>query len=344
MNTKTAFITGVSGQDGSFLAKLLISEGYIVYGGLRRTDVQQLWRLDELGLIGHKNFKTVQCDVSDWSSITSFLVEIKPDEIYNLAATSFVGSSFVKPLSTNSSVGTGVLNMLEAMKQFSPNSKFYQASSSEMFGKVAETPQSESTPFYPRSPYGVSKVFGHFSTVNYREAYNLFACNGILFNHESEIRGTEFVTRKISMSVAKYKYDKNSVLLLGNLDAKRDWGYAPEYVQGMKLMLSQSTPADYVLATGKTQSVREFVCHAFASIDIEIIFEGEGLKEKGIEKKSGKTLVQVSQQFFRPSEVDILIGNPQKAKIELNWEPKIQFDQLVERMVKCDINRLNILE
>lgn len=335
---KKALITGIRGQDGAYLAKLLLEKGYEVYGADRRSGDSSFWRLKELGI--ENKVKIIYMDLLEYTNIIDVIRTVKPDEVYNLAAQSFVKASFDQPILTADIDALGVLRLLEALRYFKPDAKFYQASTSEMFGKVKSIPQNEETPFHPRSPYGVAKVFGHYITVNYRESYNMFAVSGILFNHESPLRGLEFVTRKITYTAAKIKVGKADKLILGNLDSRRDWGYAPEYVEGMWLMLNSTSPDDYVLATGKNHSVREFVESAFKALDIEIIWEGEKENEKGIDKKSGKVLVEVSKEFYRPAEVDILIGDPSKAKEKLGWEPKTSFDKLVEIMVKADLERV----
>jgi len=333
-----ALITGIRGQDGAYLAKLLLEKGYEVYGADRRSGDSSNWRLKELGI--EKEIRFVYMDLLEITNILRVLELIKPDEIYNLAAQSFVGTSFEQPILTSEVNAIGVLRILEAIRTVKPDVKFYQASTSEMFGKIQEVPQTEKTPFYPRSPYGVAKLFGHWITVNYREAFNIFACSGILFNHESPLRGTEFVTRKITYTLANIKYGYMDKLVLGNLEAKRDWGYAPEYVKGMWLMLQQEEPDDYVLATGETHSVREFVEKAAEVAGFDLEWEGEGINTKGIDRKSGKVIVEVSPEFYRPAEVDLLVGNPQKAKEKLGWEPKTTFSKLVELMMEADLRRL----
>jgi len=333
-----ALITGIRGQDGAYLAKLLLEKGYEVYGADRRSGDSSNWRLKELGI--EKDVKVVYMDLLELTNIMRVIEKIQPDEVYNLAAQSFVGVSFEQPILTSEVDAMGVLRLLEAIRTLKPDTKFYQASTSEMFGKVQEIPQTEKTPFYPRSPYGVAKLFGHWITVNYRESFNIFACSGILFNHESPLRGVEFVTRKITYSLARIKYGLQDRLVLGNLDAKRDWGYAPEYVEGMWLMLQQEEPDDYVLATGETHTVREFVEKAAEVAGFDIEWEGEGVDTKGIDRKSGKVIVEVSPEFYRPAEVDILIGNPEKARKKLGWEPKTKFHRLVEIMMEADINRV----
>ncbi len=335
---KVALITGIRGQDGAYLAEFLLKKGYKVYGADRRSAESTNWRLKELGI--DKEVEIVYMDLLELTNVIKTIEQVKPDEVYNLAAQSFVGVSFQQPILTSDVNALGVLRLLEAIRLFSPHVKFYQASTSELFGKVCEIPQTEKTPFYPRSPYGVAKLFGHWITVNYREAYNMFACSGILFNHESPLRGLEFVTRKITYGVARIRYGLQDKIFLGNLDAKRDWGYAKEYVEGMWLMLQQDSPGDYILATGETHSVKEFVECAFAVAGYNIYWEGEGLNTKGIDKKTGKIMIEISPKFYRPSEVDILIGNPKKAKEKLGWMPKTKFEDLVRIMVEADLNRV----
>lgn len=335
---KKALITGITGQDGAYLSKLLLEKGYIVYGGYRRNSTLDLWRLRELGI--EKKVKFVLLDLLEFNNIYRAVSEIQPDEVYNLAAQSFVAASFDQPIMTSEINAIGVLRVLEALRVLKPDAKFYQASTSEMFGKVRAIPQNEQTPFYPRSPYAFAKLLAHWATVNYREAYNMYTCSGILFNHESPLRGTEFVTRKITLGVAQIKYGVADKIILGNLSAKRDWGYAKEYVEAMWLMLNQGKPDDYVVATGEVHSVREFVELAFKVIDVDIMWEGEGIEEKGIDKKTGKVLVEVSPKFFRPAEVDLIVGDYLKAKEKLGWSPKTTFPQLVQIMVEADLKRI----
>lgn len=331
---KKALITGITGQDGAYLSKLLIEKGYEVYGAFRRTSDLHLNKLRFLGVDDKVNY--VPLELHEFTNIYRKIEDIQPDEIYNLGAQSFVTVSFEVPIFTADVTALGALKVLEAIRKINPKIKFYQASSSEMFGKVKATPQNEATPFYPRSPYAVSKLFAHWMTVNYRESYGIFACSGILFNHESPLRGLEFVTRKITHSVARIKLGLQDELRLGNLDSKRDWGYAPEYVEAMWLMLQQSEPDDYVIATGETHSVREFVEAAFNAVEIDIEWSGKGIDEKGVDK-SGRTLIKIDPQFFRPAEVDFLIGDCSKAKKKLGWSPKTTFKELVQIMVKHDI-------
>ncbi|GAB6079011.1 GDP-mannose 4,6-dehydratase [Hydrogenobaculum acidophilum] len=334
---KKALITGIRGQDGAYLAKLLLENGYEVYGADRRSGDSSNWRLKELGI--EKHVKIVYMDLLELTNIRHVIKEVMPDEVYNLAAQSFVGVSFEQPLLTTDIDAMGVLRLLEAIRDIKPDAKFYQASTSEMFGKVRAIPQNEDTPFHPRSPYACAKVFAHFITQNYRESYDMYACSGILFNHESPLRGLEFVTRKITYTLSRIKYNLEEKLILGNLDSKRDWGYAPEYVYGMYLMLQQSTPDDYVLATNTTHSVREFVEKASLVAGFDIDWQGEAENTKGIDKKTGKTIVEVSKKFYRPAEVDILIGDYSKAKAKLGWEPKTTFDKIVEIMMEKDLER-----
>jgi GDPmannose 4,6-dehydratase len=336
--TKRALITGIRGQDGAYLAKLLLDKGYEVWGADRRSGEGSNWRLKELGI--EDEVKIIYMDLLEITNIKRIIETIKPDEVYNLAAQSFVQASFDMPILTAEINALGVLRLLEVLREIKPDAKFYQASTSEMFGKAQQIPQNEKTPFYPRSPYAVSKLFAHWITVNYREAYGMFACSGILFNHESPLRGLEFVTRKITYGIARIKYGLQDKIVLGNLDAKRDWGYAPEYVEGIWLMLQQSVPDDYVLATGEMHTVREFVEKAFLCAGVEIEWDGEGINIKGIEKKSGKVVVEVSPEFYRPAEVDILIGDATKARKKLGWNPKTKFEELVEIMVKADLDRV----
>jgi GDPmannose 4,6-dehydratase len=335
---KKALITGIRGQDGAYLAKLLLQKGYKVYGADRRSGDSGNWRLKELGI--EQEVEIVYMDLLELTNIRHVISKIMPDEVYNLAAQSFVGVSFEQPILTADIDAIGVLRLLEALRDIKPDAKFYQASTSEMFGKVREMPQTETTPFYPRSPYAVSKVYAHYISVNYREAYNMFTACGILFNHESELRGLEFVTRKTTQAVAQIKYGLTDKLVLGNLDSKRDWGYAPEYVYGMYLMLQQDKPDDYVLATGHTHTIREFVEKAFEIAGFNIEWSGEGINSKGIDKRTGKVLVEVSKDFYRPSEVDVLIGNPKKAKEKLNWKAKTTFEELVRIMTESDLKRI----
>jgi GDPmannose 4,6-dehydratase len=332
---KKALITGITGQDGAYLSKLLIEKGYEVYGAFRRTSELTLNRLKLLGV--DDKIKYVPIELLEFTNIYRTIEKIQPHEIYNLGSQSFVALSFEEPIFTADVTATGPLRILEAIREINPKIKFYQASSSEMFGKVQAVPQNEKTPFYPRSPYAASKLFAHWITVNYRESYGMFACSGIFFNHESPLRGFEFVTRKITSSVARIKLGLQRELLLGNLDSRRDWGYAPEYVEAMWLMLQQEKPDDFAIATGETHSVREFVEVAFKKVGIEIEWTGRGVGVKGIDRATGSTLVMVNPEFFRPAEVDCLIGDYSKAKEKLGWSPKTTFNELVGIMVDHDL-------
>lgn len=330
---KNALITGITGQDGSYLSELLLEKGYNVYGIMRRKSVV------DYGNVAHLKDKIhfIYADMTDVVSLINAMKISQADEVYNLAAQSFVATSWEQPIATADIDALGVANMLEAIRTIKPEARFYQASTSEMFGKVQAMPQTETTPFYPRSPYGVSKVFGHWITKNYRESYDMYACSGILFNHESERRGLEFVTRKITNSVAKIKLGVMDHVELGSLDAKRDWGHSKDYVRAMWLMLQQDTPDDYVIATHETRTVREFVENAFRCVGINITWQGKGVDEKGLDKETGKILVTVNPKFFRPAEVEVLLGNPEKAEKVLDWKREISFPELVERMVKNDL-------
>jgi len=339
---RKAIVTGITGQDGAYLAELLLDKGYEVYATYRRTSSVNFWRIEELGIEKHPNLHLVEYDLTDQANSIRMVMQIQPDEIYNLAAQSFVGVSFEQPLATAHITGLGCAHLLEAIRIVNPKIKFYQASTSEMFGLVQEIPQKESTPFYPRSPYGVAKLYAHWMVVNYRESYDIFACSGILFNHESPLRGREFVTRKITDSVAKIKLGKLDVLELGNMDAKRDWGFAKDYVEGMYLMLQAPKPDTYVLATNRTETVRDFVTMAFKAADIELEFSGKDESEIAKDKASGKVVLRVNPKFYRPAEVELLIGNPQKAKDELGWEPKCTLEELCAMMVKEDLRRNEI--
>lgn len=336
---KTAVITGVTGQDGAYLAELLLGKGYKVYGAFRRTSSTNFWRLGELGVDQHPNLTLVEYDLTDLSTNIRLLQSTGADEVYNLAAQSFVGVSFEQPVTTAEITGIGAVNLLEAIRIVNPKIRFYQASTSEMFGKVQAIPQTEETPFYPRSPYGVAKLYAHWMTVNYRESYGIFGSSGILFNHESPLRGREFVTRKITDSMAKIRLGKLDVLELGNLDAKRDWGFAKEYVEGMWRVLQAQKPDTFVLATNRTETVRDFVTMAAKAAGFELAFQGSGENEVAIDRESGRTLVRVNPRFYRPAEVELLIGDAQKARRELGWEPKTTLEQLCAMMVKADIRR-----
>ncbi|MES2187003.1 MAG: GDP-mannose 4,6-dehydratase [Pseudomonadota bacterium] len=337
--SKRAVVTGITGQDGAYLAQLLLEKGYTVYGTYRRTSSVNFWRIEEVGVASHPNLHLVEYDLTDLGSSISLLRKTEPDEVYNLAAQSFVGVSFDQPATTAQITGVGALHLLEAIRLVNPKIRFYQASTSEMFGKVQAIPQIEDTPFYPRSPYGVAKLYAHWMTINYRESYGIFGSSGILFNHESPLRGREFVTRKITDSVAKIKLGQLDVLELGNMDAKRDWGFAKEYVEGMWRMLQADEPDTFVLATNRTETVRMFVEMAFKAAGYQLRFEGKEDKEVGIDVASGKTLVRVNPKFYRPAEVELLIGNPAKAKAKLGWEPTTTLEQLCAMMVKADIGR-----
>lgn len=336
---KKALITGVTGQDGAYLAELLLEKGYTVYGTYRRTSTVNFWRIEELGIDKHPNLHLVEYDLTDLSASIRLLQTTGATEVYNLAAQSFVGVSFDQPVTTAEITGIGPLNLLEAIRIVNPKIRFYQASTSEMFGKVQAIPQVESTPFYPRSPYGVAKLYAHWITVNYRESYDIFGCSGILFNHESPLRGREFVTRKITDSVAKISLGKLDMLELGNLDAKRDWGFAKEYVEGMWRMLQADEPDTFVLATNRTEMVRDFVTMAFKAVDMHLEWKGQAENEQGICNKTRKTLVRVNPKFYRPAEVDLLIGNPAKAKEKLGWEPRTTLEELCAMMVEADLRR-----
>lgn len=334
-----AVITGITGQDAAYLAELLLEKGYKVYGTYRRTSSVNFWRIEELGIKNHPNLELVEYDLTDLSSSIRLLQSTKATEVYNLAAQSFVGVSFDQPLTTAEITGIGPVNLLEAIRIVNPTIRFYQASTSEMFGKVQEIPQRETTPFYPRSPYGVAKLYAHWMVINYRESYDIFATSGILFNHESPLRGQEFVTRKITDSVAKIKLGKLDVLELGNMDAKRDWGFAKDYVEGMWRILQADKPDTYVLATNRTETVRDFVTMAFKAADIELEWTGSEESETATDTASGKVVVKVNPKYYRPAEVDLLIGNPEKAQKELGWEPSTTLEELCAMMVKADLRR-----
>jgi GDPmannose 4,6-dehydratase len=336
---RKAIITGVSGQDGAYLTKLLLGKGYQVTGTYRRTSSVNFWRMEELGVMDNPNLQLVEHDLTDAGSTLRLLDTVQADELYNLAAQSFVGVSFDQPSTTAQVTGVGVLNLLEGIRTVNPKMRFYQASTSEMFGKVQAVPQREETPFYPRSPYGVAKLFAHWSTINYRESYGMFATSGILFNHESPLRGREFVTRKITDTVAKIKLGKADVLELGNLDAKRDWGFALEYVEGMWRMLQADEPDTYVLATNRTETVRDFVKMAFAAAGYQLEWSGRNENEKGIDVRTGKTLISVNPKFYRPAEVDLLIGCADKARDKLGWKPETTLEHLCKMMVEADVAR-----
>lgn len=330
---KRALITGINGQDGSYLAELLLEQGYEVYGLMRRKSVVDYGNVEHI----KDKINFIYGDMTDLVSLVNAMKVSKADEVYNLAAQSFVGTSWEQPVATADIDALGVTNMLEAIRLVKPEARFYQASTSEMFGLVQEIPQKETTPFYPRSPYGVAKLYGHWITKNYRESYDMYACSGILFNHESERRGKEFVTRKITDAVARIKLGVQDHLELGNMDSKRDWGHSKDYVRAMWLMLQQDKADDYVIATNETRTVREFVETAFACVDINIKWEGQGVDEVGIDAATGNVVVRINPKFFRPAEVDILIGDPKKAETKLGWERHVSFKELVERMIKNDM-------
>jgi len=336
---KKAIITGITGQDGSYLAELLLEKGYQVYGLVRRSSSPNLQRIQHL--VSHPHLILQEGDLSDASSLERLVDKCQPDEIYNLGAMSHVKVSFEVPEYTADVDGVGVLRLLEAMRKNAPYARFYQASTSELYGKVQQVPQSELTPFYPRSPYGVAKLYAYWAVINYREAYGLFACNGILFNHESPRRGETFVSRKITLAAAKIAAGLQDKLVLGNLDAKRDWGYAKDFVEGMWRMLQQETAEDFVLATGETTMVRTFVELSFKEVGLEIVWEGSGVEEKGYDRASGRLLVEVSPDFFRPAEVDLLIGDPSKAKKKLGWQASTTLAELVQIMVASDVELVN---
>ncbi len=339
--TKTALITGITGQDGAYLAELLLSKGYEVWGTYRRTSSVNFWRIEELGIHEHPRLKLVEFDLTDLSTTIRLVEKVRPTEIYNLAAQSFVGVSFEQPITTADITGVGAVNILEAIRIVDRSIRFYQASTSEMFGKVQAIPQSEATPFYPRSPYGAAKLYAHWMTVNYRESYDIFASSGILFNHESPLRGKEFVTRKVTDAVARIAAGRLGVLELGNIDAKRDWGYAREYVAGMWAMLQAKEPDTYVLATGHTITVREWVTMAFNAAGIQVEWTGAGVEEKGIDASSGKAVVVINPQYYRPAEVDLLIGDASKAERELQWMPVVTAAELCSMMVERDMARMS---
>lgn len=338
----TAIVTGITGQDGAYLAEFLLQKGYTVHGTYRRTSSTNFWRIEELGIQKHPNLHLVEYDLTDLSTSLRLLERTKATEVYNLAAQSFVGVSFEQPVTTAEITGIGALNLLEAIRSVNPGIRFYQASTSEMFGKVQAVPQEESTPFYPRSPYGVAKLYAHWIAVNYRESYDIFASSGILFNHESPLRGIEFVTRKITDAVAKIALGKLDCLELGNIDAKRDWGFAKEYVDGMWRMLQADEPDTFVLATNRTETVRDFVHMAFKAADIDVAFSGHDVDEVAVDTKSGKTVMRINPHFYRPAEVELLIGNPARAKEKLGWEPKTTLEELCQMMVEADLRRIKI--
>jgi GDPmannose 4,6-dehydratase len=339
MYKKTALITGISGQDGAYLAKLLLSKGYKVYGTYRRTSSVNFWRIGELGIYGHEDLNLVEFDLTDLGACIRLLEKTGVTEVYNLAAQSFVGVSFEQPQLTTQITACGVLNLLEAIRTVNTQIRFYQASTSEMFGKVQEIPQKETTPFWPRSPYGVAKLYGHWMTINYRESYDIFGTSGILFNHESPLRGQEFVTRKITDSVAKIKLGKLDTLELGNIDAKRDWGYAEDYVEGMWRMLQMDEPDTYILATNRCETVRDFVNMSFKAAGIDLTWQGRGENEIAEDAETGALLVKINPKYYRPAEVELLIGDATKAKEKLGWVPKTSLEDLCRMMVDADLRR-----
>ncbi|MBO9749302.1 MULTISPECIES: GDP-mannose 4,6-dehydratase [Xanthomonas] len=336
---RVAVITGITGQDGAYLSRLLLDKGYIVYGTYRRTSSVNFWRIEELEIRDHPNLHLVEYDLTDLGATISLLNKVQPDEVYNLAAQSFVGVSFEQPSTTAQITGVGALNVLEAIRLVNPKIRFYQASTSEMFGKVQAVPQKEDTPFWPRSPYGVAKLYAHWMTVNYRESYGIFGSSGILFNHESPLRGREFVTRKITDTVAKIKLGKVDVLELGNLDAKRDWGFAEEYVEGMWRMLQAAQPDTFVLATNRTETVRDFVSMAFKAAGMNVEFTGNDEDEIAVDVATGATVVRINAKFHRPAEVDLLVGDASKAREVLGWQAKTTLEQLCQMMVDADLLR-----
>jgi GDPmannose 4,6-dehydratase len=336
---KSAVITGITGQDGAYLTQLLLDKNYRVFGTYRRTSSVNFWRLEELGVIDHPNLTLCEYDLTDLSSTIRLIELSAPDEVYNLAAQSYVGVSFEQPITTAEITGLGAVNLLEAIRAVNPKSRFYQASTSEMFGKVQAVPQNETTPFYPRSPYGVAKLYAHWMAINYRESYGLFASSGILFNHESPLRGREFVTRKISDGIAKIKLGKIDCLELGNLDAKRDWGFARDYVEGMWRMLQADESDTFVLATNRTESVRSFVELACKAAGISIEWQGKGEAERGVDTQSGDTIIRINPAFYRPAEVDLLIGDASKAERELGWKATTTLEDLCRMMVDSDMER-----
>ncbi|MFP4295800.1 MAG: GDP-mannose 4,6-dehydratase [Halothiobacillaceae bacterium] len=336
---KTAIVTGITGQDGAYLARLLLEKGYRVFGTYRRTSSVNFWRIQELGIDGHEALELVEYDLTDLGSAIRLLERTQADEVYNLAAQSFVGVSFDQPVTTAEITGIGPVNLLEAIRIINPKVRFYQASTSEMFGKVQAIPQNESTPFYPRSPYGVAKLYAHWMTVNYRESYDIFGTSGILFNHESPLRGREFVTRKITDGLAKIVLGRQERLELGNLDAKRDWGYADDYVDGMWRMMQADQPDTYVLATNRTETVRDFVTMAAQAAGLTLVWKGEAENERGVDATTGRTVVAVNPRFYRPAEVDLLIGDPTKAQQALGWQPQTPLEDLCRMMVEADLRR-----
>ena len=337
---KIALVTGITGQDGAYLAEFLLNRGYTVYGTFRRTSSVNFWRIASLGILEHPGLHLVEHDLTDGGAGIRLLERTQATEVYNLAAQSFVGLSFEQPVTTAEITGIGTLHLLEAIRIVNPKIRFYQASTSEMFGKVQAVPQDENTSFYPRSPYGVAKLYAHWTTINYRESYGIFGVSGILFNHESPLRGLEFVTRKITDGIARIKLGKRETLELGNLDARRDWGFAREYVDGMWRMLQTSEPGVYVLATGKNATVREFVTLAAKAVGIEVIWQGSGEQERGVDAASGKVIVRINPKFYRPAEVDKLVGSSAKASKDLGWEAKTTLEELCRMMAEADLARV----
>jgi len=333
-------VTGITGQDGAYLARLLLEKGYRVFGAHRRTSTLSFWRLQELGILGHPGLTLVDLDLTDLGSCIGAVSAARPSEIYNLAAQSFVAVSFQQPATTAQITGIGALNLLDAVRLVDPKIRFYQASTSEMYGKVQAIPQREDTPFYPRSPYGVAKLFAHWTTVNYREAHGIFASSGILFNHESPLRGIEFVTRKITNGLARIRLGLSDVLELGNLDARRDWGFAGDYVAGMWAMLQADAPDTFVLATNRTETIRDFARLAAAAAGMDLVFEGSGEAEVGIDRKSGRIVVRVNPRFYRPAEVELLMGDASKAEQVIGWKPTTSLEEMTRLMVEADLGRL----
>ena len=336
--SKRALITGVTGQDGAYLSKLLLEKGYEVFGAMRRSSSQALLRLQDLGIARH--VQTLPFEMCEFSNMLRLIEQVRPDEVYNLASQSFVHTSFEQPIYTGDANALGTNRLLEAIRVVNPGIRFYQASTSEMFGKVQAVPQNESTPFYPRSPYGVSKLYAHWITVNYRESYGLHASSGILFNHESPLRGMEFVTRKITLGLASIRYGEAPVLELGNLEVERDWGFAGDYVDGMWRMLQQPVASDLVLATGRTASVRRFTELAADIIGLSLTWEGQGVKTRGVDKRTGKEIVRVNPSFYRPAEVDMLVGDSSKAQKQLGWKSRVTLPELVTMMAEADARRV----
>ncbi len=337
---KTAVITGITGQDGAYLAKLLLEKGYNVYGTYRRAASTNFWRIEELGVNNNPNLHLLGYDLIDLGAAFRLLEKVEPDEVYNLAAQSFVAASFSEPITTTQITGFGVLNLLEAIRTVNTKIRFYQASSSEMFGLAQEVPQSETTPFYPRSPYGVAKAYAHWMTVNYRESYDIFGVSGILFNHESPLRGLEFVTRKITDGLVRVKLGKQNHVELGNLEAQRDWGYANDYVEGMWKMMQAEKPGTYVLASGRTEKIRDFVEMTCKELDMKIVWKGAGVDEVAVNSATGASIVSINPKFYRLTEVALLQGNPEKARLDLGWQARTTLEELCAMMVKADLRRV----